>query len=196
MALLDDFSDTEGPPMTGWTTPTGLAGLRSSGGVCLANAANAMGVWDSIMGSADAEVEATITTATGAGATVSIFVRAKDVGSAATIDAYGLVITEGATDTWQIALFTNGVQSTLGSNFSQEVADGDSIRLRVVGSTLYAFYKASGGSWTELTTRTDSTYSAAGYLALSISDTTGRVDDFGGGVVVTLVPRLALLGVG
>lgn len=181
--LLDTFSDTEGPPMTGWSTPTGVAGLRSASGECLANAANAFGVWDSIMGGEDEEVFCTVTTATGSGAAISIFVRLKDVSSGATIDGYGIEITEGATDTWVIRAYTNAVPTTLGTSFNQEISDGDSIGLRIVGSTLTAWYKASGGSWTQLAERTDSTYTAAGYIALSISDTTGRVDDFGGGTI-------------
>ena len=143
-----------------------------------------MGVWNSIMGGADEEVFCTVTTATGSGATVAIYLRCKDIASAATLDGYALILTEAATDSWGINTITNGVVGLIGSTFTQEVANGDSIGLRIVGSTLTAWYKASGGSWTQLASRTDSTYAAAGYLALSISDTTGRVDDFGGGVYV------------
>lgn len=183
-SVLDSFGDTEGPPMTGWTTPTGVAGLKSASGVCQANAANAFGIWNSIMGGADEEVFCTVTTATGSGGVVAIFVRAKDVGSAATFDAYGLEITEAATDNWAIRTYTNGVPSTIGASFNQEVSNGDSIGLRIIGSTLTAWYKASAGSWTQLAVRTDTTYSAAGYLAASISTTTGRIDNFGGGEYV------------
>lgn len=182
--ILDTFSDTEGPPMTGWTTPTGVAGLKSNGTVCLANAANGFGIWNSVLSGADCEAFVTISTATGAGATTAVFARMKDVSSAATLDGYGVVVAEAATDSWTISVYTNGVPSTLGAGFSQEVANGDSIGIQIIGSTIGAWYKPSGGSWTLLTTRTDSTYAAAGYIALSISDTTGRCDDFGGGTYV------------
>lgn len=182
--ILDTFSDTEGPPMTGWATPTGLAGLKSASGTCLANAANAVGFWNSALSGADCEAFVTVTTATSASNTVGVWARCANVGSAATTDGYLVSMGEGATDLWSIYRVDNGVPTLLGSTFSQEVSNGDSIGIQVIGSTIGAWYKASAGSWTELATRTDSTYTAAGYVGLSISDTTGRCDNFGGGVYV------------
>lgn len=181
--ILDNFNRAnEGPPMTGWTTPAGVGGLIVSGSVCAASTANAFGIYSASPSNANCEAWFTVSTATGAGATVSIFARAKDVSSAATFDAYGLVVTEAATDWWAIRRVDNGLATTLGASFAQEVSNGDGIGIRCSGSTITAWYRSgSAGSWTELASRTDSTYSAAGYLAVSISDTTGRVDNFGGG---------------
>lgn len=187
--VLDTFSDTEGPPMTGWSTPALVSGLKSAGGVCLANAANALGIWNTVIGGADEEVYFTITTATGAGGTVSCFVRAKDTGSALTFDAYGLVITEAATDIWEIDVFTNGAATLIGERVNQEVANGDVIGLRVVGSVLTAFLNG-----VELFSRTDTTYTAAGYIGAAISDTTGRIDNFGGGITVYTETAKATFG--
>lgn len=195
-SVLDTFSDTEGPPMTGWATPTGYAGLKSNGSTCLADAANAVGFWNSVLSGADCEAFCTVTTATSSSNTVGVWARCANIGSGATVDGYFLSMGEGATDLWSIYRVDNGVPTLLGSTFSQEVSDGDSIGIAVIGTTIEAWYKASGGSWTMLDSRTDSTYSAAGYIGASISDTTGRIDDFGGGVAITLLPRLSLLGVG
>lgn len=180
--VLDTFSDTEGPPMTGWATPTGVSGLRSAAGVCQADAANAFGIWNSILSGADAEVYTTITTATGAGQTIGLFVRAKDIGSAATIDTYGLTILEAGTDAWTLQIYTNGVPSSIGASFDQEVADGDIVGLRIIGNVLYAFLNG-----VEIASRTDdsNTYPLAGYIGAAISDTTGRIDNFGGGNIIS-----------
>ena len=64
---------------------------------------------------------------------------------------------------------------------------GDSIGMSMVGSTITVYYKASGGSWTSLGTRTDSTYTAAGRLQLgqwlSSSGVASTIDNFGGGAI-------------
>ena len=190
-SVLDSFGDTEGPPMTGWATPTGTAGLKSASGVCLANAANAFGIWNSVLSGADEECFCTVTTALAAGGLVAVFARFKDIASAATVDGYGVTVTEAATDSWTITIYTNGTPTTLGAGFTQEVSNGDKIGIRCIGSSIQAWYCASGGSWTMLASRTDTTYAAAGYIGAAISDTTGRIDDFGGGTYVPVTLNLA-----
>jgi hypothetical protein len=78
-----------------------------------------------------------------------------------------------------------GTETPLGANFTQAVASGDSVGLSVVGSTITAYYKAAAGSWTIIATRTDSTYTGTGLLSIDYNSTTARLDDFGGGTVVT-----------
>ncbi len=71
-------------------------------------------------------------------------------------------------------------------DISQEISDGDSIGFSSIGSTHQVWYKASGGSWTQIGTDwTDSTYTSAGYIQLSCSGTVWVIDDFGGGTVVS-----------
>ena len=187
MALIDNFNDTEGPPMTGWVTPALAAGLKSNGTTCLANAANAFGIWNTIMGHADEEAEVTITTKPATAGQVGVMARAKDISSAAIIDGYAvsvLVVAGAGNDIIRAYRIDNGVSTPLGTGIAQEVSNNDSIKIRIVGSSIGVWYKASGGSWTLLETVTDATYSAAGYLGLFSTDTTARMDDFGGGVYV------------
>jgi hypothetical protein len=57
--------------------------------------------------------------------------------------------------------------------------------MSLIGSgadNITVYYKAAAGSWTSLGTRTDSSYTGAGYVGLTMyyySDR--RLDDFGGG---------------
>lgn len=184
--ILDSFDRAnEGPPPSAeWTTPAGVSGLIVSGSLCAANAANALGIFSASSVGPNCEAYYTVTTATGAAAQVQVWARAKDIASAATIDGYSISVTEAATDSWAINSITNGIASQLGASFGQEVSNGDSIGIECFGSNIAAWYKASGGSWIKLAERTDTTYAASGYIGIGIMDTTGRVNDFGGGTTV------------
>lgn len=189
-SILDNFNRAdEGPPMTGWATPALAAGLKIVTNVCAANAANALGVWNSILSSADCESWFTVSTATALSGIVYVFGRLKEIASAATLDGYSVSVTEAATDTWAINSVTNGVATAIGATFNQEVSNGDAIGICCVGSSIQAWYKASGGSWSMLAERTDGTYAAAGYIGAGITDTTGRIDDFGGGNFIPSISR-------
>jgi hypothetical protein len=98
-------------------------------------------------------------------------------------NCYTLEISAG--NTWTLYRTTGGSGTVLGATVTQAMGDGDSFGLEAIGSTIKAYYKASGGSWTEKMSRTDSTYSSAGYLAMDrYGDSGGRkYDDFGGGTV-------------
>ena len=57
-----------------------------------------------------------------------------------------------------------GTRTQLGSSSAQAMSNGDSIGISAVGSTITAWYKASGGSWTAKITQTEATYTAGGRL--------------------------------
>src|SRR5262249_45088882 len=61
---------------------------------------------------------------------------------------------------------------------NQELALGDTLLLRVQGSTLEA-WRLSGASWSKLGSLTDTTYPAAGFVGVGLRGTTARLDDFG-----------------
>ena len=61
---------------------------------------------------------------------------------------------------------------------SHELAVGDTVLLRVKGSTLEAWRKR-GTTWLLLGSVVDTTYSAAGRVGVGIRGKTGRLDDFG-----------------
>jgi hypothetical protein len=60
------------------------------------------------------------------------------------------------------------------------VAAGARIGITVIGSTITAWYSSSPtAAWTQITSRTDTTYQGSGYLA--VETRASHVDDFGGG---------------
>lgn len=100
-------------------------------------------------------------------------------------DCYDIYINPGSPDTWTIERADGGAWTALGASFTQDLADGCSIGLDHVDGSLSAYYKASGGSWSTLATRTgDTTYTAGYPYIYAGSDGTWRMDDFGGGTVV------------
>lgn len=110
----------------------------------------------------------------------------------ATTDPSGYVvcinIVAGAgNDQWTIQKMTTGDTVILSSLSSQELGAGDAIGISVIGSTITAYYKASGGSWASKGTATDSTYASAGKIGLLTGYDDFVGDDFGGG---TMVPNL------
>ena len=70
----------------------------------------------------------------------------------------------------------NGAATTLLA-IPQEMSPGDTIMLRVKGTTLEA-WRNNGSTWSRLGFVHDSTYSAAGYVGVGLRGTTGRLDDF------------------
>lgn len=78
---------------------------------------------------------------------------------------------------------SNAVTTLGGSGLdpADTFAAGDKFGVSMVADTIEAWRCPSGGSWTSLGTRTDSTYTGAGYLGLSLVTTGVIIDDFGGG---------------
>ncbi|HVF79292.1 MAG TPA: hypothetical protein VNA28_13425 [Solirubrobacteraceae bacterium] len=76
-----------------------------------------------------------------------------------------------------------GTTTQLGANVSLTAAAGDGILLRVEGSTISLHHKPSGGSWSEVATRTDTAITAGGFAGFLLNNntTTFTLDDAGGG---------------
>ena len=91
---------------------------------------------------------------------------------------------DNSTHVLRIRRLANNVGTTLGADIGLTISDNDKLGMSVVGTTITA-WRYTSGAWSELGSRTDSTYSAAGYLSIEIYETTIRIDDFGGGTVVT-----------
>lgn len=97
----------------------------------------------------------------------------------------------------QVSLFRidNNVATQLGTTFSDTggtLASGNKFGADMVGSTITAYINR--GSWVSETSNSgDTTYTAAGFIALSVNNNTNVLDDFGGGTVVS-GPNPPLLG--
>jgi hypothetical protein len=196
--VLDNFTGTNGDDLpvysANWqATPTGGAPLEIQSNAATGTSAggNNTNSWATSFGP-DCEVYVTISTVAAAGNVILLFARGVQTGSLATVDGYVLRYAPAAgTDTLTIQSVTNGTQTSIGAAFSQEISAGDSIGLECVGTTLTCYYKPSGGAWGSLFSRTDSTYTAAGQIALFSTSTGVRFDAFGGG---NYAPERALTG--
>ena len=115
---------------------------------------------------------------------MSLYVRIVTPGVGTTDGYFIFIDTTSGTNNWTLARKDNNTSVAIGSNGSQAVAAGSKVGLRVLGTTLSAWYQPSGGSWTQVVSTTDTTYSAAGRIAMKMRGDLGRFDNFGGGTVV------------
>lgn len=190
-SVLDNFTGTDGTDLpvysANWqATPTGGSALEIQANAATGTSAggNNTNSWATDYGP-DCEVYVTINTKPADGNVILLLARGQQTTSLLTADGYALRFVQNAgTDTFVIQRITNGAATSLSSTFSQEVTNGDSIGLEIVGNTLTAYYKAGGGAWTSLGSTTDSTYTAAGKIGMLTSSTGVRLDAFGGGTYV------------
>jgi len=197
-AVIDNFNRADGQASFtggGWTNQ--IEGANSGTLTIVSNqlavfsngAGEASSAWyNTSTYGADCEVYCTVPVKAGAGNPTELYARVQSPGSAA-IDGYRVRLWDDAgTDFFDVSRTDNGANTVLGATISQEYAAGDSFGMSIIGSTIEVWYKPSAGAWTSLGTRTDSTYSSAGYLGVGMWFSTGRVDDFGGGTVVGTLP--------
>jgi hypothetical protein len=103
----------------------------------------------------------------------------------ATYDGY-LAFVDHANNLVKIFEVAAGAATQLGADISVSFADGDSIGIEHIAATgVMTLYKKTGGTWSAVDTRTDSTFSS-GYFVLYASNATNDVwDDFGGGTIAS-----------
>jgi hypothetical protein len=108
---------------------------------------------------------------------------------ATTFSGYALVLAIGATDTWTLRSYTNGVNDgTIASQASvPTLAAGGSIWVRKRGTALEFYRRPSGGDWTRVFAATSSLYDRSGSFGIELSDTTTRWDNLRGGPVAAAV---------
>jgi hypothetical protein len=112
--------------------------------------------------------------------TVTLYLRLANVG-VNTSDGYGVQFLMGSN---QVIVYRldNMVYTQLGVTVTgQAFASGDQLGIQMIGSTLKGYRKPTAGSWTEIVSRTDSTYTTAGKIGLQLAATSDRIDDFSGG---------------
>jgi hypothetical protein len=125
---------------------------------------------------------------------VLLYARCVNIG-AGTTDGYAVYFNFSGTDDALICRVDNDSLVGLGAAITPPApyANGDKLGLECIGSTIAA-YVFQSGSWTQLGTRTDGTYTAAGKIGVRLSDAGAntRIDDFGGGTVVGGAPSPSL----
>jgi hypothetical protein len=133
----------------------------------------------------------------------SLFARIASPGTAG-IDGYYIDFFGGPNGGYTAWIYRldNRVSTILGAAYTGFSIDaGDKFGFSVVGSTLTFYRKPAAGSWAQVsTTRTDATYSAAGYIGLlGASAGVGvdaEFDDFGGGTITAAVSTDVMLPMG
>jgi hypothetical protein len=191
-SLIEEFTgeDDASPPNANWTNdpfgfgPLGLK-ISSNQAAGLTGAGVDSAYYDAEEFGPDCEAYATIPVLL-ATDTAAIMVLARlATPGAGTLDGYGVAYVRDSVegDTIRLARIDDSTPAYLGDPVAQAVSAGDAIGIAIAGSTITAYYKPAAGEWTELTTETDATYSAAGYVGLWIGDATARVDDFGAGTL-------------
>jgi hypothetical protein len=116
---------------------------------------------------------------------------------ATTFSGYALVLAIGATDTWAIRSYTNGVSD--GNLVAPQagvptLTVGDSIWIKKRGTSLEFYRRPSGGNWTQVFAATNATYDRTGSFGIELSDTTQRWDSLRGGPVAVPVSNPLSVG--
>jgi hypothetical protein len=112
-----------------------------------------------------------------------IWVRCTNSGGSPT--GYTLTL-QATTGNWWLTRFLAGAGSigNLASGTQAAAGVGDSFGLQVIGTTVTAYYKVSGGSWVVLTSQTDTNISGTGKIGLEVFGNVQLLDNFGGGTYV------------
>lgn len=177
--VLDDINRADADPISGnWViTAWPGRGIQIVSNQIKQSVFQGLAVWDDLF-DADQEVYYTLP-AISVTSTTFLYARTNDF-SVGAGDAYCYLVNNGSS----LNRIDNGVFTQLGSTMTITIVIGDKFGLSVIGTTLTAYRKPSAGSWGPIDTRTDSTYSAAGYISCSSNTSADRMDDFGGGTYV------------
>jgi RHS repeat-associated protein len=181
--ILDNFNRADGALGSNWTgpvwpsdSPDQIISQR------MAPPGSGWGddYWSAQQFGADQEVYYTLA-ALGNGNSSEPLVRVQNSGTGS-LRAYGLYV-DDAGDTLQIFRVENTSETPIGAAASVTIGAGDQIGLRAVGTTISAWHRPSGGSWTQVVSVTDSTVTGPGYVGIALDSGSVRIDDFGGGTV-------------
>jgi hypothetical protein len=136
----------------------------------------------------DTEAYATVTTLA-SGRSYAIVARVTTPGLGTT-DGYQFQLTQ--VRDWRLYRMDDDAWTQLGASESfgtYPLASGDKIGLEVIGSTIRGLRYVSG-AWSQVASRTDGTYTGAGYIGAAIGagdSATAAIDDFGGGTIRQLI---------
>ena len=189
-SVKDDFNRSNSASLgSNWGTYWGTANLDVNGNECRNPASSGVSDWHTNyynVAQYGPDCEAFITLR--ASPTTQCIIGVRVGGTLSSPNSYGFNANGGGSGVHKILRVDNGTDTQLGATFNQTLAVGDSIGISAIGSTISAYYKPSGGSWTLLASRTDTTYSGAGYLALESEIGGWKCDDFTGGTVSGSAP--------
>lgn len=178
--ILDNFNRTDEDPAVGWALVLDAGdelevvsneGQGNGAAFCKA-------YWDDT--SFSGEIAAFVTLATASVSGQGVLYSLQDEGTS-TWDGYELGAYDILDDIF-LERVDNNSFTTLGSSFSQAGADGDKVGGHLLSGTHEVYYD-TGGGWSSLGTRSDSTYTS-GFIGVR-SGAAIQIDDFGAGTIGT-----------
>ena len=174
-APLSEGGAWSGPTVTGWNTCRRVSNACQRTAVGIDGMAYRVGATSG----ADCESGFDISNTTGSG---YAYLRIANPGSALATDGYlsGYNIGVNA----QSYRLDNDSFTAIGSAVAYSPGAGDGFGNEMISTTL-AIYKRVSGTWSSLTSTTDATYSAAGVIGVQIQTSSGVLDNYFGGVIVT-----------
>jgi len=177
--ILDNFNRADGSLGTNWTiAPWGAQPLEIiSQEVAGTTPGSNAEYWNVSMPGPDCEVYVTVKTPLDIGQ--HLYLRARHTYLPHN-GYYVAWVRLADTDNIQLNKLVNGALTTL-DNEQIEMASNAKIGLEAIGNCIKVYHCPSGGSWTEIISVMDSSIQGAGYLAMFLGGTVGRVTDFGGG---------------
>jgi hypothetical protein len=190
--VLDDFSPDDSHPMTGWSDITN--GIDAVSGVARNATAPALSLsaWSTTYSADNMEGYFTIATrSTTDGEIARIWIVDQDGTGYALGVGY-----DGGSPLAQIQGMIDGEDDSVIETIDTTINNGDAFGLSVIGATVRAYRKPSGGSWGQIGSDHTVTQQSVTTLALEIVNTTLRIDDFGGGTSdssLSLTPTIGSL---
>lgn len=187
-SVLDNFNRANGGLGANWSNAL-VSGDGSfainTNVVAAAGAGFSSGWWTASFGPAS-EVIVDIPTLAGNNTDIDIYIRIVNPGASNITSYLADYHQQAGTD---LVIFQRQDDSStlvqVGSTVNQDFTAADSFGLEGIGST-FRLMRKTGGTWSQLGSNyTDSTRSAAGFIGMDMQGTTGRLDNFGGGTVVT-----------
>jgi hypothetical protein len=179
--VLDNFNRANGALGANWTgglRPSAATAPVITGNAMVAGSVTSTAWWNQSSFGPDCEAYATVVTGNIA---PTLFARVQNPGAS---NVSGYLFQAQGMSAGFIQSITNDAVTTIGGGSFQIPANTTKIGLSVVGNTISA-WGYTNGAWAVITTRTDSTYSAAGYIGVSLgASSLDSFDDFGGGTYV------------
>ncbi|RKY09638.1 MAG: hypothetical protein DRP56_02360 [Planctomycetota bacterium] len=196
--IFEDFTGANGttPPNVNWANDVVGAGvgngiqIQGNEGAALGGGADSA-YWIASTTGPNCEVYVTVQTRPADGTDVSLFAPVQNSGIAVTVAGYWLsfvrddfggdVLIPGRVD-------AGPTMTPLGADIGVGFSDGDGFGMRINSGTIEIWHNPTGTGWVQVGTRADSTYSAAGNLALVSTSAVCRINNFGGGNYAAPLP--------
>jgi hypothetical protein len=192
--VVDDFNRADSTGLgANWSTSHFLIGsnntdvLSNAAVIPTTNNSYPIEYWNASTFGPDAECYFTVVAYIGSSGfdCPCVLVRMANPGSG-TLDGYWFYPSLNDDTSGLLERWDNGSRTTLGATFTCQKAAGDKLGAEMIGDQLVAYRWTSGGGWATLATRTDGTYTAAGFIGWMNTRRAAfanTLDDFSGGTV-------------